>query len=239
MQKRKQFIKLLLYPILMILVLSSCSYGFFNFSDETGSLELEFMFSGDNTLGIDRIDYEITPPKGMSITLKENYFGGSSYRSIDNMDVGPWSIRGMLYSDGAMMQDFEYNVEIIRGEESRLRIEARWNSAEYDVLFQSWQVAEGTYEPSEDPVVTVPSFSITDTRIMPAVFRDYRSGDILNAVNTRIMGSGFDTDVKSVRLIYPDNFIYEYGYDDYNSGRTLLISHTAENNLIEIQRTPV
>lgn len=237
MRNIKYFIKQLIVMGSFISLLLSCSYGNFNFSAETGSLELDFIFTGDNTLDVDRIDYELTPPAGLSTKIREEFSGNLLTTSFDNMDAGSWSIKGSLYANGTLVQEFAYSTEIVNDEKTRLSMEASWNSAEYDIIFQLWQITATDEDPSGVDEPSTPLFSVSDIKVMPALLKEHRSGNNLYAVNIRIIGTNLDSDVAALKLVYPDNYIYEYGTEDhYDRSRTVLISHKATDVMIEIQR---
>lgn len=232
MKVMKRYNRLIL-PLLLIMGLSSCSYGFFNFAAETGSLELNIEFVNDNAKDVDKVKYELTPPKGLSSTVSSYISGSMNYKSLDNMDTGSWSIKGGMYADGELIQEFSYGMEILNNTRTKLRIEARWNVSEYEMVFQSWEEPEENTGIS-DVNAAVPAFDVSEIRLIPA-YCIRNEDEEFYSVNVCILGSSLDSGLQSLELNYPDGYSYEYGYD-YSYSRSLLTVFQDSESMIEILR---
>lgn len=227
--------------ILLILILTGCNYGFFNFSSENGDLEIGFEFVNDNALAVDKLEYEAVYSDGSSGTFSSDVYGTHTHYRIDKMSVGSWTIKVRLITGKEVVQETEYSLDIEQDTEIQLQIYARWMGEAYEFDFQTWQNTDDGGNTGDDTSYTppTPNFSITDFTLFSNYKRDYFKKTEVIGFENQISGSGFSGNVRSFELIYPDGTEYIVGEDHDFYGRALLFSHEidAAGNWILINRT--
>ena len=200
--------------ISFLVILSSCSYGFFNLFSDTGRIELEFEFTNVNALNVDRLVYELTPPEGSPFTVELRYYDRFKYFSLDNADAGAWSIRVAMYSGDEFISEYSYPepLTVVKELTTKLRLQANYISG-YDIVPEVTQYDEtdqsagstGEYFPPE------PNFSISGMALLqPSFFRDHRRGYERAAAEVRVNGGGFALNIGQFSLTYPDGSVFEY-----------------------------
>ncbi len=221
--------------LIVLFIFSSCGYGFLNFSSQTGSLELQFEIKTDNAMSIDRIKYELTPPKGISSTISVDLEGDHAWERVNNMDSGSWQINAELYSGSEVIQIFSYSIEIVTDHVTSFRAEAYWETSEYKIIFETWQYTEGS-DGGDNTEGTAAAAEIADFKNMPAVHEYYRTNVQRHGVTSRVLGSNLSDGLKTFSLTYPDGQSFECGSNTEYYSRDIIFSMYADNGLIEVHR---
>jgi len=220
--------------ITMISLLSlSCSYGLFNFSAETGELELELQIVGDNNPGIDSVIYELTPPDGsLSVSFTSAVSGlYSRYLNIDRMNVGTWSTSVKLMAGSELYQTYDGNLDIYADGRTKLRVEAAFNGIDFSINYNWFRNDDST-----DAGIVDPAFTVSDISLLPEVHLDYKSGTYFPAADIRISGSGLDSQVRNLEILYPDDSVFFTGEQNMSRGGEPVFSQSTEDALIIIRR---
>ena len=220
--------------LFILILLSSCSYGFLNFSSETGNIELSFGFTNTNALGVDKLVYKLSPPAGADLSVTISNTRDFDYHYIDRADIGFWHITGELYSGDIFIQQFDYDVEVVTENTTKLEINAEYTAGGYDIRFETWQYGDSGMD-STGGTSDSYFFTVSEMRLMPAVYKAYRSGDYRYSVNLRVLGTGLVDNVRGIRLSYPDGAVYEYG-ELYINNRKIDLYDVADNNMLEFNR---
>ncbi|HAK47643.1 MAG TPA: hypothetical protein DCO79_17200 [Spirochaeta sp.] len=236
----KHFVKIIRYLILIsfAVLLSSCGYGFLNLDGERGMIEIEFEITGAGFADVDRIEFELTPPKGMTTSVRLKLENNSTRYEFDNADIGTWTLKTILYSGFKEVQtlfldgDPDRSILVSTDMKTSLSIDAAWDSTGYVPQYQEWS----TEINDAGSVQLTPAFGLTEMRIKPGVVESYHSKERYYLVNTSILGSDFNNNIGLLRLIYPNGTIYEFGSEA--SSRSVAASHFIENDRIEIQWAP-
>ena len=221
--------------ILIAAAMASCSYGFFNFSSDTGRIELSFRFSNINALYVDKLVYDLTSPDGSTVTITLKDSSEFDYYSLDRADTGSWTVKASLYSGETFIQDVENPVDVVKDTTSKLSLEAEYTSGIYNIVPYTSQYADDNGGGSSNYVAPEPDFVFSEMRIMPAFYRAYRTGNEQSSVNVRILGSNLVDSVKAVKILYPDGMIFEYGYMDYYN-RAIEVYDVSDNSMLEFNR---
>jgi hypothetical protein len=209
-------------------LLTSCSYGIFNFASETGDLELELQLGGDNSPGVDSVIYELTPPDGSGVVFFTASLADSSYshQRVDRMLTGEWGVLIKLMVGDTLFQSYSDYVQISSSVETRMNVNASYNGSSFDITCNSFI--------NEDGTSGTPAFTISDTYLNPNYYINYRTDELIASVDFHITGSGFTDYVRNMELLYPDGTEIIFGEDNFS--RAVFYSHTVEDALINIIR---
>ena len=208
----------------------SCSYGILNFAAETGKFELEMRIEGDNSPGVDRVIYELTPPDGSSVVSFSSDLNGYSIppQYIDRVMIGRWNANVKMMTGDVVFQAHSGSLEVTSGMTTKLQLSASYNGSNFDINFDWFLKEDGAADDAGTPAFTVESL-----HLLPEVSLDYRTDLIYQTAGFRISGNNLENKVRLLELTYPDGAVFSSGSSD---ARAIPFGYSATDSLIVIKR---
>lgn len=212
MNKTKNVVVLLFSISAAVFLLTSCSEGIFNFTEETGNISINFTVDSGVSQEMDRVVYNLTNEQtGDTIRREASFWYDSSGQTaecyISRADAGYWTMNIIAYfADETIAAETEEHFEVVLAQTVLVELSYFYdaNGSGIDAVYEK-PVGSGP-----EPLIVfdnlgtlVAGYHTIGSPVEDSQFVSY----------LQCGGSGFDLYLESLRIQVPDG-----GFLEYNSG---------------------